>query len=114
MKVKIIAILMGLALSGCIDLNKRYTDNYLAANPKLHPKIKESILNKEFTLGMTEEQVIAAVGWMSMCGDCAGNVTGSFGKVRVINPNGNHYLWAGSSQYLYFDRKGKLIGWNQR
>lgn len=68
---------------------KRRKD-YLAAHPELKIEVKEAILNGEVLIGMTAEQVTAAIGAPK--------------RTEILkNTNGLHEQWVYSSSYLYFD-----------
>lgn len=111
MKRIILTTALAITLTACVNPMETPRWKYIEANPHLSDEIKGAIFHQQIMPGMTKEQVRAAIG--EPCGYCYGTRTSSTGDTWEYNTFGTSIYGAGRGQYVFFNNKGKVIGWNK-
>lgn len=104
-------LLLVIFLSGCAHHQQINVRNQILSDADTPQHVKEKIINKQISVGMTKKQVIAS--WGEPCWWCYGTRQSSMGDTWEYNVFGSSAYGAGSGTYLFFDSNGVLKYWSK-
>lgn len=107
---RFIVIASAILLCGCVSQQYLSYRNSVISNPELPESIRQQIISKQISMGMTKEHVIAS--WGEPCWICYGTRKSSSGDMWEYNVFGAGSYGAGGGTYLFFDNNGILRHWS--
>jgi outer membrane protein assembly factor BamE len=119
-KRSIVAVMAAIfVFSGCGAVRENKIRQEVLSDTALPEEIRRAIDQKELTVGMTKEQVIAS--WGLPCKWCYGtrkNPGGDMWEYHFPGADsvivGSDFVGIGTGTYLYFDKDGKLRYWSSQ